>query len=197
MAARPKDLLLGLAVLALVSSIAEAEENEGFCGKPRRIAQFTLDHGGHRYSLPTYVMIEKAGVTIFEDESTSKWRPPYNGVEFSSFEQYLLVQTFEQDCVDLYSARLFMISPDGSVIYQRVWTSNWRAGFFVADGKLTYWSEWFCHSNNSEREQGASYIFVFSEPKKVFVRQAVNDSVYCDHSAELEFLSFTPAKATP
>lgn len=189
--------LFALAVLAVVSSTVGTEENEDFCGQPRPVAQFTLEHGGHRYTLPAYVSIQKDGATLFEDESTSEWRLPYNGVEISSFGPYLLLQTFEQDCVDLYLARLFMVSPDGSVIHQAAWTSHWRAGFFVDHGRLTYWSEWFCHANNSEREEGTSYVYVFSEPKKAFVRQTVSDSVYCKRATELEFLSFEPAEASP
>ena len=90
-----------------------------------------------------------------------------------------------------------MISPDGSVIHQPVWTSFWRAGFFVEHGRLTYWSEWFCHPSNSERETGASYVYVFSEPEKAFVRQVVDESIYCKRSGELEFLTFQPAEALP
>jgi hypothetical protein len=186
-----------LAVLAFCSSLAGAEEDDDFCGKPRHVAEFTINHGGSRYALPAYVKIQKDAATLFEDQLTSEWRPPYNGVEYSSFGQYLLVQTFEQDCVDVYFARLFMISPDGSVVHQPVWTSNWRAGFFVAEGKLTYWSEWFCQSNNSEREEGTSYVYAFSEPKRTFVRQDVDDSVYCARSADLEFIRFVPAQASP
>jgi hypothetical protein len=167
---------------------------DGECGWARHVAQFTIEHGEKRYTLPASVKIQKADITLFEDESTSEWRPPYSGVEFSSFGQYLLVKTYKKDCADLYGARLFVVLPNGSVIHQPVWTSNWRAGFFVAKGELTYWSEWFCR--DPERGE-TSYVYVLSESDKRFVRREVSESLYCKGAAEPEYLEFEPAEASP
>jgi hypothetical protein len=169
------------------------DEVDGECGRARRVASFTIEHGGRTYTLPANVRIQEGDTTLFEDECTSRWRPPYSGVSFSSFRQYLLVRTYEQDCVDIHHARLFVISPDGSVIHQPVWTSHWPAGFFVSEGELTYWSEWFCR--DPERGEG-SYVYVFSESERRFVRREVSESAYCEGSSEPVYLEFEPAEAS-
>ena len=173
----------------------QADPAEGdFCGPARHIKAYLVHNGVEDYLLPANVKIEKSGRVLFQDRQTSEWTPPYNGVFFASFGKYLLLKTFEQDCVDLYSARLFMISSDGSVIHQPVWTSNWTDGFFVEKGSLTYWSEWFCRDENNEREKGNSYVYVFSEARKTFKRKVVNTEVYCSRSQKLDFLTFMEAE---
>jgi hypothetical protein len=153
-----------------------------------------IEHRGQRYVLPAYVEIVKDGVTLFRDEQPSQWLPPYKGAHYSSVGAYLLIETFDQDCIDILVRRLFVILPDGSVVHQPVWSRHWRDGFFIEDDELTYWSEAFCWEEDTERRAGISYVYVFSEAKRLFERKDVPDSVYCNNDKPIPFLVFQPAQ---
>jgi hypothetical protein len=142
-------------------------------------------------------MILKDGVTIYEDPAPTQWLDPYKGVLASAFGKYLLLQSFEKDCLGAYQARLFMISPEGRVIHQPVWTSHWIAGFFVHGGKLTYWSEWFCRAENPERHGGESYVYVFSESRAAFEKTDVSGDLFCRRASPIKFLQFKYAPEFP
>ena len=175
-------------------SLIESAAVEGFCGEPDSVAGFSLDHRGERYTIPRYVEIRRFGGLLFQDKTTTRWLPPYNGVEYASFGEFLLIRTFETDCIELDRVRLFMISRDGSVIHQRLWTSNWRSGFFVDRGRLAFWSEYFCLDGNTEREGSASYLYVFSEEDEKFEQKPVDASLYCPDGDDIHFLEFEAAR---
>jgi hypothetical protein len=173
------------------------EKSPESCGKPRRVPAFTVRHGGHDYLLPASVMILKGGVPIYEDQAPTEWLEPYKGVLSASFGKYLLLQTFEKDCIGAYQARLFVVSPEGRVLHQPVWTSHWIAGFFVHGGKLTYWSEWFCRAENPERQNEESYVYVFSEERAAFERMTVGRELFCRRASPIRFLQFKYAEEWP
>jgi hypothetical protein len=162
------------------------------CGSPDSVTGYSIEYVGERYELPTYVKIVRNGEVLFEDEEPRSWLANYNGVTASSFQSFLLLKTFSQDCVDIHVARLFMISPDGGVIHQPVWTSNWYDGFFVKDDRLMYWSEWFCAKAKEERDGDGSYVHVFSEASNQFELEEVPFDTYCARTKPLQFLDFAP-----
>jgi hypothetical protein len=141
-------------------------------------------------------MILKTGVTIYEDPAPVEWLDPYRGVLSASFGKYLLLQTFEKDCKGAYQARLFVVSPEGRVIHQPVWTSHWTAGFFEHQKSLTYWSEWFCRADNPERGD-ESYVYVFSEERAAFERVDVSRDLFCRRASPIKFLQFKYAQEWP
>lgn len=168
--------------------------DDGACGAARSISALEFQHSGHLYSLPASIRIDLDGETIFESNTTTPWQPPYNGAAYSTFDKYLLLEVFEQDCVDLFSSRLFVIDADKVLLEQAIWTSHWQNGFFIESGELVYWSEWFCHPNNAEREGSSSYVYVFSEADVGFYRRDLKDSAYCAKPEAVQFMKFAQAR---
>jgi hypothetical protein len=102
----------------------------------------------------------------------------------------VLIVAETTDCIDLTTRDLYLVRRDGQVIHQPIWTSHWKDGFLFEAGRLTYWSEWFCHADNTERRAGSSYVYWFEETRGVFERRDVPEALYCGTSPEFRFLKF-------
>lgn len=165
------------------------------CGKPKSIPGYQLKWRGAQISLPSYVTIKRNESVLFSDANPSKWEPPYTSARYAALGNALLILTLSDDCVDVQLKRLFIIQEDGRVIHQPVWTSTWKDGFFLEDGVLTYWSEWFCRSEDKEKEAGKSYVYAFSKNKQLFERVETDETKYCGRPLTRRFIRFRPFRS--
>jgi len=170
-------------------SVIEGDVYYG-CGKPKSIAGYNLKWLGAQISLPSYVTIKRNGAVLFSDPNPSRWKPPYTSARYAATGNALLILTLGDDCVDIQEKRLFIVQEDSRVVHQPVWTSNWKDGFFLEDGVLTYWSEYFCQAEDKEKEAGKSYVYAFSKNKQSFERVDVDEAKYCGRPPTERFLRF-------
>jgi len=186
--------VIGLAAtpLDVVAQDAPYEENNIYygCGEPKPHNGYELTFGGETISLPRYIIIVRNGNTLYSDEKTKVWESSYNGARYAIVGDWLLILTSETDCIDLDYKRLFIIRPGEPIIHQPVWTGNWKDGFFLEHGHLTYWSEWFCHPENKERTDNISYVYTFNDDAESFVQVKVENNMYCLVDNEPTFIEF-------
>ena len=149
------------------------------CGKPKPIDGYEITFQGARLHLPRFVQINEGSRTLFADEKTSGWEPPYNSARYATVGDMLVIVTAQTDCIDLDHKRLFVVQDHRLLLHQTIWTGNWRDGFFIHEGRLSYWSEWFCRSENNDRKAGQTFIYSLARDSKSFERVDVKEKRLC------------------
>ena len=101
----------------------------------------------------------------------------------------VLVWTRWSDCIDLSHSQIFVISRDGRVMANEpVWSENWKDGFFVENGTLNYWSEWFCRDENETRASDEkSYLYTIAPGDRKFNKRNVPAAEICSESWVADF----------
>ena len=170
----PSRMIAGccLLVLALLAPGATGALHAQDCGPTRKVAGYAFTAFGKRFAFPRFFQIERDGLRIYSDLNPEAWVAPYYGVKTAQFQNLILIQPFYNDCVDVDSARLFILSRSGQLLMkQRLWTQNWAGGFFDAGGRLTYWSEWFCNKANPERRKNKAYVYQYDPGRIEFQKK--------------------------
>ncbi len=155
------------------------EKYQNGCGKPKPVSAYVIPTPQGRLVLPARTVIERNGVSIHRDQEPQAWEEPYSYATAASALSMTLILVVNDDCVDIQVKELFIVLPSGRVVKQRIWTSHWKDGFFISDGRLTYWSEWFCQTEDKEREEGKSYVHAFNPDSLTFERKSVPVEMYC------------------
>jgi hypothetical protein len=188
----PLIFLMAFSAATSAAGDKEIQEKDVYygCGKPHSIAGYEITFQGEKISLPGYVVIKRGDQTIYTDPKVVGWEPPYTSARYAVINQMLLVLTQSSDCIDQTQQELFIIRKGENIVHQPVWTSNWDGGFFLDDGHLSYWSEWFCQPEDKTRKSGMSYIYRFSSNKEAFERIDVPEDKYCPNLAVSRFIIF-------
>jgi len=148
-------------IIAAITSAACADDDD-WCGEVVENGAYQLRFGDLHVVFPRFLEIVIDGRSVFSDRIQRVWAHPYSGLSIAEAGDYLLVEAYEQDCVDLLLRRIFVISAAGElVVSQHVWTSFWEDAFFFEDESLVYWSAWFCHPDNADRTSKSSYVYVW------------------------------------
>lgn len=172
-------------ILLLLWSVSVFGEDksvfDGDCGLGRKVSGYTFDYGGQRFSMPKLGVLNRAGKEIYSRDGVYDWWTNYSGAELYQFADFLLLRVWSRDCIDIYQGEIFLISPSGELLLQQYeWTSNWKGGFYIDDGQLAYWSEYFCYIGNSSNRD--TFIYRLADSKNYFYRQAVDPEGYCSDS---------------
>jgi hypothetical protein len=133
------------------------------------------------------------GKTVLEDQKKIDWAPAYTALGYASFGDSLLLLAVLDDCVDVLIRRLVILNRDGEYIHQTLWSPHWKGGLFPMNGELIYWSEWFCHPGDKQRNGGDSYVYVFSPSTRAWARKDVAYSMYCPAGPTVRPVLFEPA----
>ena len=130
--------------------------------------------------------------SLFSDQRKA-WETPYHDLKFAVFNDYLVVQISENDCVDYYEQRTFIVSPEGLVVQRWPGTplDGYRESVIVENGELTFWSEWYCNVSNPSMTVGPAVVDVYSTSDNELHRREVDRSIYCDASANLDLIRFS------
>jgi hypothetical protein len=187
--------VIGIAVVLwcfFTATIAISKESsqEFLCGSPLSVPSYLIVTPSNKITLTANTVIKRGKVTLYRDELPVAWEEPYSYATFAHTAGYLLILTGLQDCVDVHARRLFIVFPDNRVVEQPLWASNWEDGFFFIGKRLTYWSEWFCVDENTEKPAGESYVFSFNPRSSRFEKKAVRTDLYCISKNRPRFIEF-------
>jgi hypothetical protein len=186
----------GFLLFSCVAATGQAWDCEVYlceCGEPIAFEGYEVAYSGVTYRLPMFVTIERDGATVWADETPKMWVSPYMGLREATVGDHLILEAGETDCIDIDSRRIFIFSPKELVFQGWLWTANHRAGFYLSDERLTYWSEWFCDRlHNREIVDELSYVYQFTEDLKSAGRRSVAWAENCPTPEDVEFLEFLP-----
>lgn len=161
---------------------------DGGCGIGEKNEGYKFEHAGYEYLMPKQGILLRSGEEIFRDESVYDWLTNYNGLEVARTKEFLVVRVWDTDCVDLNSFQIIMLSKNGDYyLHQHEWISNWKAGFYIENNRLNYWSEWFCYEAKQNETPNDPYIYVLDPTLKRFVKTTVPYGDYCSAIYKSEF----------
>ena len=166
------------------------ERHHHGCGRPKPISAYVIPTPQGRLVLPARTVIKRSGVPIHRDKEPQRWEEPYSYAKAASALSMTLILAVSDDCVDIQVKELFIVLPTGRVVKQQVWTTHWKDGFFISEGRLTYWSEWFCQAEDREREEGKSYVQSFNPDSLTFERKPVPFEMYCGSKRQPRHIVF-------
>lgn len=173
-------LIIIVSLLAGPTFASDTEKFEGECGIGTKVKGYKFEHAGYEYLMPMQGNLLRSGEEIYRYKRVYDWWENYNGLEISHTKDFLIIRAWDTDCVDLSSAQIILLSNEGDYyLHQDEWTSNWKAGFFLENDRLSYWSEWFCHESRQKVKSEESYIYTLDPSLKQFVKTTVPYEKYC------------------
>jgi hypothetical protein len=160
------------------------------CGKPRPIDGYEITFQGTRLLLPRLVQILDGSTTLFIDDKPTPWIPPYSEAKYAIVGDLLLIVTEQNDCIDLQTKRLFILKNHQVLLHQRIWTNFYRDGFYLDEGVLRYWSEYFCSPASSDWQNGRTFAYALAKDSTAFERVEVDEAHACGPGDERQRIEF-------
>jgi len=191
-------------LIIVISSEALAEGHE-FCGELTEVSSYEFTVGDVTLSFPLILEIRADDRVVYTDGSmyaqgrSIGWVFPQNGLRIALLDEHILIEVYEQDCVDLLFRKLVVLSKSGEfILSQPIWTSHWKDAFYLEGDNLVYWSEWFCRRVN--RESGKSYVYVwrgyeeFQKDERPYESVCETEFVLKLLTDKIRFISIKPDK---
>ncbi|MCP4552688.1 MAG: hypothetical protein GY834_11755 [Bacteroidetes bacterium] len=152
----------------------------------KKFKGYEFSHAEQIFTMPKIGLLHRNGKELYRDQRTYDWWTQSSGAEISKNENFLIVRIWDADCIDLYRAKIFIISNRGQLLLvQDEWVANWNNGFFYEKNTLSYWSEWYCHLKN--REEGKPFLYKLNDSYTKFTKQSVSNELYCSDDFKKSF----------
>ena len=161
-------LVLALGLFVSIASVIPnaAALEDGTCGEAVTVDSFVVELDYVTLSFPSLLEIRVGGRLVYERDSwlaerrLLDWAPPYNGVRIARWSDYILLEIYEQDCIDLLSRELVILRSSGDlVLSQPIWSNFWKEAFYSEGDLLVYWSEAFCLARGGE--PALTYVYAW------------------------------------
>ena len=189
-----------LALILIASSVDAFADDGDWCGPVIENEPYELRIGSLDLRFPAFLEIVANGRTVFAEQDSRIWAFPYSGLLVAETEAYVLIEAYEDDCVDLLSRRIFVLSKAGDLLVSKhIWTSNWEDAFFLDGDGLVYWSEWFCHPQNADMVSNGSYAYVwpgsgaFEKERRPLDEVCAGKGIRAIRARRIDFVSLEPA----
>ena len=181
-------IILSMTFVICSSGSAHADENEMGCGTPKPFSayEFQVDKMSVRLSNFLEVIID--GRAIYSSSKKLKWNEAAMSAQYFKFKNYVFVEAREGDCIDLINRKLLSLDPRNSKSAKShdILTGHHKDAFFLHQGALFYWSEWFCmKADNKEAKDNGAYLFRFEPAKSEFEKVFFNHGSGC-YPADIE-----------
>ena len=111
-----------LAIFALSTGVAAADEREDLCGWVFPVESYRADINGLEIVLNANDRLVVNGRTLAEynpwreGEPPPRWEDSANGASVARLGSYILVRTTRTDCVDYASSRVYVLSRSGELV---------------------------------------------------------------------------------
>ena len=164
------NLATNLALLFALSLETAAQETPFYdlselCDTPARpIEAFEFEVLGNSYFIPSNSTVKKNGVTIYRGANPQKWDLSRMGMYYLVRDGYLFLEMSQSDCVDIDETRYF-VNPNQTdyLLELNISGHSYSKDFFEYDGKLYFWTEWFCLPQNPQVKELGKYVMALDE----------------------------------